>query len=111
MENEIKELIDKYDVKTTEEPAGYFQRIEILEDLHSLLKLYQSQQVSLLVAFVQGAKWWEYQSTGATMWQSDAILAEEEASRKFKNGKLGKTYKEITEERFNENAKNKTERE
>ena len=42
MENEIKKLIDKYDVKTTEEPLNYFQWVEVVEDLESLLKFKQA---------------------------------------------------------------------
>jgi hypothetical protein len=34
-------------------------------------------------AFVAGAKWWEFHQTGATMWQSDRNLAEEEATRRY----------------------------
>ena len=34
-------------------------------------------------AFVQGAKWWEWQKTNATMWQSDQNLAAEEAIRRY----------------------------
>lgn len=44
---------------------------------------------SLLTAFVQGAKWWEYHSRGATMWQSDQQLAHEEAEKQEKAEKLG----------------------
>mgnify|MGYP001567216791 CR=1 FL=1 len=44
MENKIKELIEKYDVKITEEPLNYFQWVEIVGELKSLLELYQSQQ-------------------------------------------------------------------
>ena len=39
-------------------------------------------------AFVAGAKWWEYHSTGATMWQSDRNLAEEEAERRYPGGAI-----------------------
>lgn len=39
MENKIKELIKKYNVKTTEEPLHYFQWLEIINDLQSLLKM------------------------------------------------------------------------
>lgn len=39
-------------------------------------------------AFVMGAKWWEYQSLGATMWQSDQREAEAEAERRYPDGKL-----------------------
>ena len=38
-------------------------------------------------AFVAGAKWWELHQTGATMWQSDRNLAEDEAERRYPNGK------------------------
>jgi hypothetical protein len=44
---------------------------------------------ALLIAFVQGAAWWEYHQTKATMWQSDRRLAEEEATRREENGTLG----------------------
>ena len=44
---------------------------------------------ALLIAFVQGAAWWEYHQTKATMWQSDRRLAEEEATRREQNGTLG----------------------
>ena len=34
-------------------------------------------------AFVAGAKWWEFHTTGATMWQSDVSLAEAEANKRY----------------------------
>ena len=34
-------------------------------------------------AFVAGAKWWEFHSTGGTMWQSDRGLAEAEATKRY----------------------------
>ncbi len=34
-------------------------------------------------AFVAGAKWQEYEDTGATMWQSDQSRAEAEALRRY----------------------------
>ena len=37
-------------------------------------------------AFVRGAKWWEYESRGATMWQSDQRKAEVAAEAKYPNG-------------------------
>lgn len=39
-------------------------------------------------AFVMGAKWWEFHSTGATMWQSDRNIAEVEADKRYPNGKI-----------------------
>jgi hypothetical protein len=37
----------------------------------------------LLVAFVKGAKWWEFHKSGGTMWQSDQHLAEEEGAKHY----------------------------
>lgn len=34
-------------------------------------------------AFVAGAKWWEFVSTGGTMWASDRDKAEKEAVRRY----------------------------
>ena len=48
----------------------------------------------LVVAFVQGAQWWEWQSrfvaNGATMWPSDRDLATAEAEQRERDGRLGK---------------------
>jgi hypothetical protein len=44
---------------------------------------------ALVIAFVQGAAWWEYHQTKSTMWQSDRRLSEEEATRREHNGTLG----------------------
>lgn len=33
-------------------------------------------------AFIDGAKWWEFESTGGTMWQSDQQKAAEEAIKR-----------------------------
>jgi hypothetical protein len=38
-------------------------------------------------AFVRGAKWWEFYKTGATMWGSDQRAAEEEAEKRFPQGR------------------------
>jgi len=43
----------------------------------------------LLRAFVEGAKWWEWQTVGATMWQSDQRLAAAAAEERLKQGLLG----------------------
>jgi len=47
----------------------------------------------LIIAFIQGAKWWEYYKEDATMWQSDQDLAEAEALRRFENDTLGRSVK------------------
>jgi len=44
----------------------------------------------LIIAFVQGARWWEHHKTGATMWSEDQKSAEMEASRLLDERKLGK---------------------
>lgn len=44
---------------------------------------------ALVIAFIQGAAWWEYQKEGATMWQSDKRLAMEAAEARAANGTLG----------------------
>jgi len=38
-------------------------------------------------AFVNGARWWEYAKTGFTMWRYDQDEAEEEAERRYPQGK------------------------
>ena len=34
-------------------------------------------------AFVDGAKWWEFEKEGATMWHSDIADAEDEAIKRY----------------------------
>ena len=38
-------------------------------------------------AFVAGAQWWEYLSTGSTMWQEDRNAAEAAAETRYPGGK------------------------
>ena len=45
---------------------------------------------ALIIAFVQGAQWWEWNKEQATMWSSDRDKAETEAVRRSTNGTLGK---------------------
>jgi len=49
----------------------------------------QTARDALPIAFQQGAKWWEWHSSGATMWSSDSALAWDEAQRKAADGSLG----------------------
>ena len=58
----------------------------------------QKENDKLSVAFVQGAKWWEYYSQGATMWQSDQRLAEEEATTRLERGTLGELPEALKKE-------------
>ena len=46
---------------------------------------------AFIVAFVQGAMWWEYEKTGATMWPSDRDHAEAKAEYMAMTGTLGKS--------------------
>lgn len=39
-------------------------------------------------AFVAGAKWWEFEKTGATMWTSDVRKMEGVAELRYPGGKL-----------------------
>lgn len=45
---------------------------------------------ALIIAFVQGAQYWEYISTGGTMWAEDRNQMEKVATCKLANGTLGK---------------------
>lgn len=49
----------------------------------------EEQEQVLIVAFIQGAKWWEWKKDGATMWQSDQAAAEAEARKRAEAGSLG----------------------
>lgn len=40
----------------------------------------------LRLAFMHGAKWWEFYSTKGTMWQSDQKLVAEAAERRYHGG-------------------------
>jgi hypothetical protein len=48
----------------------------------ALAEITKTQDIALL-AFVKGAKWWEFHSTGGTMWNSDQRLVEEEALKHY----------------------------
>ena len=50
----------------------------------------KTQSDALIIAFVQGAQWWEWEKTGATMWQTDRNKAEDQAEKRLHNGTLGK---------------------
>jgi hypothetical protein len=49
----------------------------------------KSNSDALLIAFVQGAKWWEYHTSQFTMWPSDIDIATVEAERRLDNATLG----------------------
>ena len=46
---------------------------------------------ALIVAFVQGVQWWDYYTTGTTMWARDRERAEAEAETRAAHGTLGKS--------------------
>lgn len=103
MEKKINELIEKYDGYWYEEQEqhGYPHDrhdiiIEIEKDLKTLFGLQQKK--SLITAFVQGAQWWEYHQTQATMFGGDRCLAEKEAERKLADNTLGLTVEDIVNE-------------
>ena len=47
------------------------------------------EEEALLVAFLQGASWWEWETSGATMWGADQDRAWSEAARRAREGTLG----------------------
>ena len=49
-------------------------------------------------AFVDGAAWWEYEKTYATMWQSDRRKAETEAEQRYPEGKCIDTLLDFSKE-------------
>jgi hypothetical protein len=63
-----------------------------MEDSTQLLNLVEDLGQEKVVAFVQGAKWWEFTSTGGTMWQSDQEKAWEVAHSKALSDTLGKRH-------------------
>lgn len=67
-------------MKTIEEKADYHQE-------------------RLIIAFVQGAKYWEFARTASTMWQSDQNKCSETAQAMLNSGTLGKSESEILAER------------
>ncbi|CAB4140634.1 hypothetical protein UFOVP398_59 [uncultured Caudovirales phage] len=60
-----------------------------VEDLEAQLAKARKDGERLVIAFVQGAKWWEFEKTGATMWQSDQAIATVAARERLKRGALG----------------------
>ena len=53
----------------------------------------------LVIAFVQGAQFWMYHTTGFTAFSSERHEMEEQAERVLKRGELGKTVEERLEMR------------
>ncbi len=51
----------------------------------------------LVIAFLQGAKWWEWYKENATMWQSDQKMAILKAQKLLKAGELGNLSNIIAE--------------
>ena len=69
------------------------------------INIYHHNKTALEIAFTQGASWWEWYKEGATMWNSDQRLADEEAKRRTENKSLGITmterFKRIAKENNN----------
>ena len=51
----------------------------------------EEAEAALVRAFVQGAQFWEWQQTGATMWNEDRLTCEAEALRLSAQGTLGQS--------------------
>lgn len=52
-------------------------------NIRFLLQAEQDARAVAYLAFVKGAKWWEFESTGGTMWQSDQARVRAEAERYY----------------------------
>ncbi|MCK5603965.1 hypothetical protein KAR91_18910 [Candidatus Pacearchaeota archaeon] len=71
--------------------------VKIFEATESPTPLGQTELAlldAMKAAFIQGAKWWEYESTGATMWPGDQDRALAAAIKRAKDGTLGKIIDE-----------------
>lgn len=65
---------------------------------------------ALVIAFVQGAQFWEFYKENATMWNSDKQICEDEAMARLDEGTLGsllKKYGDDAELMFNKFLKSK----
>jgi hypothetical protein len=58
----------------------------------------------LIIAFIQGAKWWESHKNGATMWQSDQNLAADMAKKRLAKGSLGHDCVDVLRDRLGTDA-------
>jgi len=54
------------------------------------MRVTSKQKTALIIAFIQGAQWWEWTIHNATMWPSDRDRAAAEAEDRLKKGVLGK---------------------
>ena len=57
-----------------------------------------SEEDRRVIAFVQGAKWWQFYQFGSTAFASEVDEMEQEAERLLKLGRLGQTITEREEE-------------
>ena len=39
-------------------------------------------------AFTEGVQWWEFEQSGFTLWRGAQVLAEDEAGKRWKRGKV-----------------------
>jgi hypothetical protein len=61
----------------------YLEQAIATAQAEALREAAENEQKEKAIAFVKGAKWWEYHSTKGTMWQSDQELAAIEAEKRF----------------------------
>ena len=65
-----------------------------VEDLEAQLAKARKDGERLVIAFVQGAKWWEWTSRNATMWRSNQHEAACRAEKMLAEGTLGFTIEQ-----------------
>jgi len=55
----------------------------------------EQRQIDPRTAFVEGAKWWEFTSSGGTMWASDQARVVAEAESRYPGGEWPPAYIEL----------------
>jgi len=81
-----------------ESQANWTDLVAVIDELRERRR---EADERLVIAFVQGAKWWEYEKTKFTMWPSDQCEAEKAAIERLENNSLGVTHEELKEEKGN----------
>ncbi len=85
------EVIDSaLDTSATERDSE-LDECEIVDRLNKLEAERDALKERMLESFVQGAKWWEFKSSGGTMWASDREAAYKRATEIRDDGTLGKS--------------------
>jgi hypothetical protein len=71
-----------------DDPETFLASLRDIAEAHGITSKQMSEELALakdacVHAFVDGAEWWEFHKTGATIFQSDQKLAHNEAVKKY----------------------------